>query len=327
MAVGNIIQGTARGRLGDTVLWRQNGQQHSRLRIRNPYNPNTNAQKYQRAVVATVMQAYSAGKEIFDHSNEGLAVGSQNMRYFLQRNIKKLRSLLAQELNGNVAPSLTNGRFVAPKSITPVGFHGMQVSHGSYQPKWQWITAGMLDIQCPVSETEVTPCSYYAEVLGLVADDYYTLVGFVYEPDVVEYQVADDNYAKQFAASFYYVRLRVLPDLLNSDADLSTKSISDFFELDSWKGNIDPSALMEQPANMGQKQFNVVLGVDDKITDMAVIRSRRDMDLRSTSYLNFGVVNHEYGLTYNNILQAWNNIESNIDDPEVILEGGSNQSF
>ena len=43
------------------VFSRLNGQQVSRVRNRNPKNPRTNAQLYQRAIMATVMQAYSAG--------------------------------------------------------------------------------------------------------------------------------------------------------------------------------------------------------------------------------------------------------------------------
>ena len=57
-----------RGKLGDIVLTRIDGQQIARPRNRQPKNPRTNKQLYQRAVMATVMQAYSAGIKIFDHS-------------------------------------------------------------------------------------------------------------------------------------------------------------------------------------------------------------------------------------------------------------------
>ena len=71
MAKGNMLQGMARGKVGDVVFSRLNGQQISRVRNRQPYNPRTNKQLIQRAIMATVMLGYSAGKEIFNHSFQG----------------------------------------------------------------------------------------------------------------------------------------------------------------------------------------------------------------------------------------------------------------
>ena len=74
MAKGNLFQGMGRGKVGDVVFSRLNGEQISRVRNRHPKNPRSNSQLFQRAIMATVMQAYSAGKAIFDHSFEGYAV-------------------------------------------------------------------------------------------------------------------------------------------------------------------------------------------------------------------------------------------------------------
>ena len=91
MAKGNLFQGMGRGKVGDVVFSRLNGQQIARVRNRNPKNPRTNAQLYQRAIMATVMQAYSAGIAIFDHSFQGKEVGAQNQRRFMALNAKLLR--------------------------------------------------------------------------------------------------------------------------------------------------------------------------------------------------------------------------------------------
>jgi hypothetical protein len=94
MAKGNLFQGMARGAVGDVVFSRLNGQQVSRVRNRQPANPQTNAQLYQRAIMATVMQAYSFGKKIFDHSFEGKKKGSECQNAFLSLNSLKLRSAI-----------------------------------------------------------------------------------------------------------------------------------------------------------------------------------------------------------------------------------------
>lgn len=331
MALGNLIQGTAKGRLGDIVLYRQAGQQHSRLRIRNPYNPRTNAQKYQRAVVATVMQAYSAGKEIFDHSFQGLPVGRRNMQYFLKRNITTLRSMLASELNAQVTDRQSVATFVAPGAVTAMPFPGMMVSHGSYNFANPILSSYSVQWAIPVPggfpDTVTVPCSDILEYLPLVPDDYYTFVGFYLDKNQIEYQVTDNDYARQFSSNFFFIRFRVKGDLLNSDEAINGKTFADFFELDAKTDNVNPAALLSMEYPWSELYFDKIIGHEGSPVFMSLIRSRRDRDLRSTSFLYFdsGVI--PAGITYRYLLQAWSNIESNIDDPELILEGGSSEAF
>ena len=86
MAKGNMLQGMARGKVGDVVFSRLGGEQIARVRNRHPKNPRTNAQLYQRAIMATVMQAYSAGKVIFDHAFQGREIGAGIQRRFMALN-------------------------------------------------------------------------------------------------------------------------------------------------------------------------------------------------------------------------------------------------
>ena len=120
MAKGNILLGMGRGKLGDIVLTRIDGQQIARPRNRQPKNPRTNKQLYQRAVMATVMQAYSAGIKIFDHSFEGKAVGAACQRYFMKLNAKKLRAQIAADIDGDVAEASQIGHVIAPGVSVPV---------------------------------------------------------------------------------------------------------------------------------------------------------------------------------------------------------------
>ena len=66
-----------------------NGKQITKDRVYNVKNPQTLAQMQQRAIMATVVTAYSSMKEICDHSFQGFEVGSKTMGEFLKTNIGK----------------------------------------------------------------------------------------------------------------------------------------------------------------------------------------------------------------------------------------------
>ena len=62
------------GKLGGVVGARKSGVQKANIARIKPgevANPNSKAQMYQRAIMATVIQAYKQGIEVFDHSFEG----------------------------------------------------------------------------------------------------------------------------------------------------------------------------------------------------------------------------------------------------------------
>lgn len=71
MSKGNPFLGMARGKVGDVVMYRLNGEQVMRTRNRHPRNPNTNAQIIQRAVMADVQRVYSLGYQLFNHAFQG----------------------------------------------------------------------------------------------------------------------------------------------------------------------------------------------------------------------------------------------------------------
>ena len=65
MAQGNPFNGMMRGRIGDTIFSRKNGQQQSRAHVSAPANPQTNAQMSQRVKFATCAAFYSQGEKAF----------------------------------------------------------------------------------------------------------------------------------------------------------------------------------------------------------------------------------------------------------------------
>lgn len=86
MAKGNLILGTAVGKLGDAVLFRQDGQQRSRVRVRRIGNPKTQSQAVNRALLNTLSAAYTYMKGIVDHSFQGLSKPVENQRKFAKLN-------------------------------------------------------------------------------------------------------------------------------------------------------------------------------------------------------------------------------------------------
>lgn len=92
MAKGSPLMGTQRGKLGESVLYRKQGEQFERAYIRHPANPQSGAQQLQRMIVASCNAAYSGMKEICDHSFEGVATGVRSFGYFMQQNIAAYRA-------------------------------------------------------------------------------------------------------------------------------------------------------------------------------------------------------------------------------------------
>jgi hypothetical protein len=132
MAKGNLIMGTARGKLGEVVFSRQNGQQVSRQYIRNQKNPKTQGQQIQRAVMATCAKMYGMGKEIFDHSFQGKGVPAGSMRQFIKVNLDKLRADVLRDIELQADPEECVARVVSPGALTAAPNRYI-ISQGSFK--------------------------------------------------------------------------------------------------------------------------------------------------------------------------------------------------
>lgn len=99
MAKGNLFLGFGRGKVGDVVMYRANGEQVTRARNRSPKNPQTALQLLQRAVMHTSSSAYSQLSKICDHSFQGFETGTANQSRFTKLNVAMLRNRCADEIN------------------------------------------------------------------------------------------------------------------------------------------------------------------------------------------------------------------------------------
>lgn len=311
MAKGNLFQGMGRGKVGDVVFSRLNGQQIARVRNRNPKNPRTNAQLYQRAIMATVMQAYSAGMEIFNHSFQGREVGAQNQRRFMKLNAKLLRSQIAADINGAVAVASQVGRVVAPGVSSPVPAC-LKVSEGS-------LVNTLLNGTIPAAASETEKVSEYCSRLGLVAGDLFTLVAFVNPAGAATlFTLAGDNtnYSKQFETHFAFVRCAVKASALTNSTDVIA-NLGQILEVTD--SNVEPAGDLTTIALNSPAPGIEFIDATGAGT-VAWIRSRVNEDLRSTAELSFDGA--EYGIASEFALAAWTQGTADLGNSDLILEGG-----
>lgn len=96
-----MLLGHARGKVGDLVFSRSNGQQVTRSRAAVVKNPQTESQMIQRIILNTVAQAYSRMRPLCDHSFEGVQEGQDSMSAFMRKNLQQLRSYVAKMVADN----------------------------------------------------------------------------------------------------------------------------------------------------------------------------------------------------------------------------------
>lgn len=134
MAVVNGIMGGGLSGSVGKVTFRKGikGETIASQKAEKVHNPQTEDQAYQRMCMNTAMKAYSAMKEICNHSFEGVNYGQKSMSTFIQENLYGIKygfAGVSQALNlgftakgimGNVAPRpflVSKGSLPSPTSI------------------------------------------------------------------------------------------------------------------------------------------------------------------------------------------------------------------
>lgn len=319
MAKGNLFLGMGRGSVGDVTFYRTNGQQISRARNRRPSNPKSDAQIYQRAISATISQAYKAGKAIFDHAFEGRRVPSGNQQRFLSVNMRKLRAAITADIANELPPEQCKGVVVSPRSTAPVAFE-YRISEGS-------LIQSLFDYKLDrEAETNIGPCvkmkdanegetiAQYCERLGILPGEIYTIVGM----GVPQASGSSDKISP--ACSFGFVRLIVKESVTSNTKAMSAATYADFFTQDSSGTTFPEITAVASLINVDQVCSPCLYG------SVGVIRSNENSGLRSTTdmVVPSSIDPDEYdrwGVRTANILAAWTDEASAVQSP-LILEGG-----
>lgn len=333
MAKGNLFQGMARGKVGDVVFSRLDGQQISRVRNRKPANPRTSAQLYQRAVMATTMAAYSAGREIFDHSFQGKKVGIGNQRRFMSANAIALRNALIYDL-GYKPTGHINAVVNAPKTNTPVPNQYI-VSEGTLDQNLFVIsdanarmTTTMVTSRVLSSTESDQSVAAWAKKLGLVVGDIFTLVGFTIDKSKTIFAVDGGigSGAFQENSRFFFVRM-IVTDAILGEANWDTLTYGDIFEVETSEGIRTVNFLSKSLQNEGTEAPQMIsfMNIDEEIASFGIIRSRVDEDLRSNESLHWAQWSNVYGIDWQNLLAAWEKSVDKLGGSDLILEGGGQE--
>lgn len=318
MSKGNLFLGQGRGSVGDVVFYRANGQQLARSRNRSPRNPKTDAQILQRAISATVVQAYKAGKAIFDHAFEGKEVPAGCQRRFLSLNMRKLRAAVVSELDAAAADSLAS--VVSPSQTYPVP-NSYRISEGSLIQNLFTISkvdnAGVDGLQAVmVAAQEGETIAQFASRLNLNAGEIFTICAFGINPAGTE----DDLVSPQ--TSFGFVRLIVKDSVATSTTAMDAATFDDFFTIDSSGSTFPGIQAVTQGLNIDQ----VVSDISALTGSMGVIRSNENSGLRSTSDMvtpkAIDAANTDkWGVKSPLVFNAWSDDAGGVQS-SLILEGG-----
>ena len=173
-----MLLGLARKKLGDVVFYRSEGQQRSRVRVREIKNPRSAKQSLQRMVLATAAKMAAAYEPLVNHSFEGVAVGAASVRHFRSLAMQALRAAAAANVAGDSNAPMAD---FAIKGAPIVGsLAGLPIARGSLPFPEVIITSDeWLGLPfTPATDPITTQAQYEAELakLGLQPGDQLTVV-------------------------------------------------------------------------------------------------------------------------------------------------------
>lgn len=342
--VGLYLHG-ARGKLAGSSLYRGEDGSTQMREIVTPHNPRTDQQIYQRAVWATIMQAYAAGRDIFDHSFQGVSAGADTQRLFTKLNVARLRQALSNDIKNGDTSAAQDGRFVPMGEKYPVPWY-YQISQGELPQ----ILSNMGQLTGLLRNETVAE---YCMKVGITPGDIFTICLIqakipTSENVIFEVEGSQGDLGKYTQGVFAYARFEVKSNCLtNNDTlryfvqlfDLTAAKNLNIrnFEERSVSNAYGPIFTADLPFQQ-ERQFGSVYRAT-----VGCIHSRKNEDLRSTSFMEqnkFPVptdpdlqptptppaildgMRREYGTSSSLVLEAWRQDTIPIVAPETILEGG-----
>lgn len=315
MAKGNLFLGMGRGSVGDVTFYRADGQQLSRARNRKPRNPKSNAQLIQRAISATIVQAYKAGCVIFDHSFEGKSVPAGSQRAFLSTNMRKLREQVLAQID--LAANASSASVVSPRSVYPVP-NAYRVSEGSLIQNLFIRSSDDNDhllVRVREPETMDETVAHALTRLGIEAGDIFTIVCFG--------SIDTNGRANSLVSgqcTFGFMRLTVKETAVSLATTVQNATFQEIFDIDSSGANL--------PSNRKAVDGISISDIDIAGSDngsIGVIRSNENSGLRSTCDMWLPSDLEEpvpWSVAPSNLLAAWSQDSGQVDS-ELILEGGA----
>lgn len=250
MSKGNLFLGFARGKVGDVVFARQNGEQITRARNRAPKNPQTPLQLLQRVILKSSSSAFSLMQEICNHSFQGVDGVTMNQARFNSLNIEAMRRQCSDLINQSDPREITvstlsnfSERGLSLPVMRP--YHVSEGSLGSLSYDWG---DGAFTLYGP----NPLPGTGEVDPLGLSYSDVCNCLGIT-PGDQLTFMVlgADDRSAQDALNGCFtavdYARVIMLPN---------SGEVNDGFV------NVNGELLDPNPRNSGTVQFNLSVNED-----------------------------------------------------------------
>lgn len=349
MAKSKSFFGLRRGSTKSHTYSILNGQQITKDRVQSVANPKTQKQQFQRAIMASVMAAYSEMKEIEDHAFQGKKKGSENQREFMSRNLVAMRNAFLQYQDNNTAVANQKYFAVGPKTPTVLPAEWI-LSHGTMEEQ-SFLTYedGNHTFVTPNVVSYQESSSGYTSTLGELADDLGIIPGLQITFVCVNatngpriYEVDPASHAGYHDFKFRYCRLVFKYFDRNTVVVSATQELQRLIE-DFFSKAIDTARSTPRMVNALTRRSETPEGAsyfeydaedllagaafDETLTGgIGIITSMVDQDLRSTSKMQVRNIDNlatALGLSWNWVPLAWQNAGANLGESELYLEGGN----
>lgn len=349
MAKSKSFFGLRRGSTKSHTYSILNGQQITKDRVQTVANPKTQKQQFQRAIMATVMAAYSEMKEIEDHAFQGKKKGSENQREFMSRNLVAMRNAFLQYQDNNTAVANQKYFAVGPKTPTVLPAEWI-LSHGTMEEQ-RFLTYedGDHSFYTPTIVSYRSQSGGLTSTLGEIADDLGIIPGMQITFVCVNatngpriYEVDSADYAGYHDWKFKYARFVVKnydpSEVIGVSTDNTNLLLVEFIKKATDLSRTTPSvyqALTTQLFPDQGEDFSVIdaevllssAGFDETLTGgIGVITSMVDGVERSSSKMEVRSTANRaqaLGLAWNWVPLAWQNSGANLGESELYLEGGN----
>lgn len=128
MAKGNMLLGYARGAVGNLVFSRVKGNEVTKARNRQPANPKTSKQVYQRAKFLNAVNFYKRGvQNLFKFAYEDKTQQESDFNAFMRHNVSRAVPVGKNSSTESIYPAISNwitsvGSLNGPQAV--IGFNG-----------------------------------------------------------------------------------------------------------------------------------------------------------------------------------------------------------
>lgn len=257
MAKGNMLLGYARGKVGDLVFTRRNGEQVTRPRVRVVNNPKTEGQMIQRMIFASVIAAYTRMKSICDHSFESVKYGADSQAKFMSENLRRLRAFYPTSADptalGKTQP-VDGMAFSLPNDRAAAGT-GLIIAQGSLVAPTPAVSAAGVLTGFGQAPEDIKISSVLA-ALGAVPGDQITVVGLL-----------------ELGDGYHFVKSRYVVDVNATAAQLA----------EEWTASGSADAFDAEKTDVGTLKLNAAANAQSTIEDdsgkevaVGIIISRKD---------------------------------------------------